>query len=216
MPSRNQSLIRRDINRLLETTERKAAEQPALAAILPVVKTAAGNVNATWQQYQQVVVTGDKERQERDDAIHSLIQWIQRWRPVIFMIVPGAETKIRALPSGAPTPDDVIRVAEDMSQFIQNMENTAAFKENALKELHQLIESARKETAEATAILPMQAMARQAFSDACINANPILINGTEIIRAIFGRTSREYKQFIARNTNTEEKAIEAEAATGEE
>jgi len=42
------------------------------------------------------------------------------------------------------------------------------------------------------------------------------VNGTEIVRAIFGRTSREYKQFIARNTSAEEKELEAEVATGEE
>jgi len=48
MPIRNQAMIRRDINRLLETCERRANEQPALAAILPVVKIATGNVNSAW------------------------------------------------------------------------------------------------------------------------------------------------------------------------
>jgi len=159
---------------------------------------------------------GNKERQERDDAIRRLIQWIQTWRPVIFITVPGAETKIRALPSSGAPPDDVIRVVEDMSLFIQKQESIITFKESALNELNSLIESARKETAEATAVLPREAVARQAFTDACLSANSILVNGTEIVRAIFGRTSREYKQFIARNTSAEEKELEAEVATGEE
>jgi len=106
---------------------------------------------------------GNKERQERDDAIRRLIQWIQTWRPVIFITVPGAETKIRALPSSGAPPDDVIRVVEDMSLFIQKQESIITFKESALNELNSLIESARKETAEATAALPQEAVARQAL-----------------------------------------------------
>ncbi len=216
MPSRNQAMIRRDINRLFDTATRNAATQPALAAILPVIATATERVNTSWQQYQSFVISGNKERQERDLAIQPLLRWIQRWRPVIFLLVPGAETKIRALPAKGATPDDIIRVAEDMAVFIQNNPSTVAFRADALNGFDEQIANARKETSEATAILPLEAASRQAFTDACLSANAILFNGTEIIRAIFGRTSREYKQFIARNTNTEEDEIAAEAAVGEE
>ncbi len=216
MPIRNQSMIRRDINRLLETCERHAAAKPALAAILPTVKSAAEKVNTAWQQYQQGVIMGNKERQERDESIFPVLQWVQQWRPVIFLTVPGAEAQIRALPAKGATPDDIIRVADDMAIFIQNNPATASFKDDALNGLNKKIESARKETAEATAILPLEAVNRQAFTDACLIANTIVVSGTEIVRAIFGRTSREYKQFIARNTSAEENEITNEAATGEE
>ena len=216
MPSRNQSMIRRDINRLQDTIERHQETYPALAAILPMVASAAELVNTSWQDYQTSAVTGDKERQERDDAINTLIAWIQRWRPVFLMLVPGAATNLRQLPSSGATPDDLIRVAEDMSEFINTNPGAEGFRAAAIADLGEKIAAARKETAEATAAFPAEAAARQAYSEACASANAILIRGTEVIRAIFGPTSPEYKQFIARVSAAEEETADEESLTGEQ
>lgn len=216
MPSRSQAIIRRDINRLQILIERLHETFKALAAIKSPVDNAAALVNNTWQKFQQAAVAGDKERAERDSAIATLIEWIQNWRPVVLMLVAGASSNIRQLPSSGATPDDVIRVAEDMVKFIDGNQGAEAFREDAKTELADKLESARKETQEASAALPAEAAARQAYSDASIAANNILIPGTEIIRANFGRTSPEYKQFIARSKPDEEEQIDTESETGEQ
>ncbi len=216
MPSRNQSMIRRDINRLKDTVERRQAEHPVLTAIQTLVTDAANAINSAWQQYQDAAVAGDKERQERDNAVTTLLGWMQRWRPVLLMVVPGANTNLRKLPSSGATPDDIIRVAEDMATFINSNAGAESIRTGATDGLGDKIASARKETVEASAALPAEAIARQAYTDACEAANPVLIRGTEVIRAIFGRTSPEYKQFIARGSAAEEAELENETMVGEE
>lgn len=216
MPSRNQTVIRRDINRLKEALSRHSESNPALGVLLPMVETAAGKVNTTWQQYQAAAVTGNKERDERDAAIDKIMRWIQQWRPITLLIVPGASENIRQLPCSGSTPDRAIQVAEDLAAFINTNETAASFREQAQTELGTLLEDAKKENQEAVAALPAESSARQAYSEACIEANTVLIRGLEVIRSIFGRTSPEYKQFIARRSTAEEDEIDAETNAGEE
>lgn len=215
MPTRNQSMIRRDINRLKETIQRYQDKQPALAAIADVVSAAAASVNSAWQEFQARAVAGDKEREERDSIIDTLTKWIQRWRHVLLMLVPGADMNVRQLPSSGATPDDVIRVAQDMAEFIKTNPAAESFRDTALASLGDLIARASKETAEATVALPAEAAARQAYTEACNSANTVLVRGTEVVRSIFGRTSPEYKQFIARASSEEEEEIAQDAFVGE-
>ena len=216
MPSRNQVIIRRDINRLKDTIERTKDSNPALSGILPTVIAVCNEVNQAWQEFQQTAVQGDKERDERDESINVLVKWIQRWRPVIMLSVPGADQNLKKLPSSGATPDDVIRVAEDMIDFINVKTEASSFKDTANSDLGDALTNAKKETTEATAILPQETSKRQAYTDACLVANEVLVKGLDIVRAIFGRTSPEYKQFIARASEKEEEEIEAEASVGEE
>ena len=216
MPTRNQVIIRRDINRLKDTIERTKDSNPALSAILPTVIAVCDEVNQAWQEFQKIAVQGDKEREERDESINILIKWIQRWRPVIMLTVPGADQNLRNLPSRGATPDDVIRVAEDMLDFINVKDEASSFRGAANTDMGNALTNAKKETTEATAILPQEASTRQAYTDACLLANEVLVKGLDTVRAIFGRTSPEYKQFIARVSEKEEEEIEAEASVGEE
>ncbi|NQT27260.1 hypothetical protein HQ585_18040 [candidate division KSB1 bacterium] len=202
MPARSLKMIRRDINRLKDTIQRHKESHAALAAFEGPVSSATQKVNEAWQNYQKVAVAGDKEREERNTAIGNLLGWIQRWRPVVLLLVPGANENLRKLPSSAPTPDDVIRVAEDMVRFIQEHTGSGLDAEAALADLGDSIEETRKETRDAVAALPAESEAREAFTEACLEANPILVRGTQVVRAIFGRTSPEYKLFIARSGNS--------------
>lgn len=217
MPSRTLSMIRRDINRLEDTVSRHKDTHAALAAMETPVKTAAQQVNETWQHYQTTAVQGDKEREERETAIGDLLGWIQRWRPLLLLMVDGAEANLKKLPPGAPTPDDVIRVAEDMVQFIQKHSGSGLDADAAMADLADRIENARKETQEAVAALPAEDAAREAFTQACVEANPVVIRGTQVIRAIFGPTSPEYKRFIARSgSGSGGEGDEGDADEGEE
>ncbi len=114
MPLRSQTIIRRGINRLDDLIKNNESSGPALVAVSGVVASAKDSVNGAWQDFQSAAVAGDKEREERDETIRILLDWVQQWRPVILLLVPGAEANIRNMPPGAATPDDVIRVVEDM------------------------------------------------------------------------------------------------------
>jgi hypothetical protein len=204
MPQRNQTIIRRDINRLNELVARSVAVHPVFLVLAQLVAQAAANVNNAWQALQAATVGGVKERKERDTAIGRLLGWIQRWRPLCFIMVPGARESIRMLPSDGATPDDVIRVAEDMRKLLGTNLAAVSFKDQALADLGGMIEETRKETDEASVALPVEAAARDAHSDACNKANAILVEGLHTVRAIFGPTSPEYKQFIAKDNSKED------------
>ena len=146
MPSRSQTRIRRDLNRLNDLIEEHATNYPALSAVQPDVAAAATRVNRCFQAYQQASVTADRERTERDVSIAKLREWVQQWRPVALLKIPGAASNLRALPASGATPDDQIRLAEDLRSLIQNDPAAEAFRDAALGALGELIELARKET----------------------------------------------------------------------
>ncbi len=81
MPGRSQSIIRRDINRLVETLEYYQEEYPVFKALLPYVRKRAVEVNGDWNAYQAATIAGDKERFERDTSVGSVLSWHQCWRP---------------------------------------------------------------------------------------------------------------------------------------
>ena len=193
----------------------QAGAHPPLAVISEMVNEATVNVNKAWQHFQSAAVSGDKERAERDTAIYTLLNWVQHWRPVIMMKVSGASDNIRNLPTSGATPDDIIHVAEDMNVFIQDNGEAESFRQEAMDALGSKLDDAKKETAEAAQALPAEAAARSAYTEACLEANRILVRGVEIVRSIFGKTSREYKQFIARASEAEEEEIDEEIALAE-
>ena len=216
MPSRNQAIIRRQINRLNLLIKERAANIPALLAIATIVENITDKVNSLWQAFQAAAISGDKERHERDESIRLLLDWVQSWRPVIMLAAEGAAMNLHNLPSGGATADDVILVAEDMVKFISDNPDMETYREQAVQSLGDRLVNAKKETAEATAALPAEAATREAYSEVCIEANVILTRCLNIVRAAFGRTSPEYKQFIARASAKEEEEIEAESVLGEE
>lgn len=205
MPSRSQAKIRRDINRLHATIQQYKDEHPPLAVLADITAAAAEAVNKAWQDYQQLAVLGDKEREERDKTIAQLKQWIKKWRPIFILFMPGAQENIKKILYSTATPDDVIRVVEDMIELMKNNPNADRFRNEALETLGDRLEVARRETSEAVAILPREVDARRIFRDACKHANVILTRGIQVVRSIFGRTSPEYKKFIARSNPSKDK-----------
>jgi hypothetical protein len=216
MPSRNQAMIRRGINRLNELIQREKDTYPVFAAVAGNVNEVAEATNTTWQEFQQAAISGDKEREERDTAVGKLETWISNWRPVVLVYVPGADRNIRTLPPTGATPDDVIRVAEDLRKFIESNDGAAAFREAALEDLGGGIEKVQSETDEATVALPRERAAREAHTTACIEANNVLVRLVQVVRNIFGSTSPQYRQFMQRASSDEESEIDSETMVGEE
>ena len=215
MATRTQTMVRRGINRLDELIQRNVETNPALSAIAVTVASARESVNQSWQSFQSAAVAGDRERTERDEAIEILLNWVQQWRPVILLLVPGADQNIRNLPASGATPDDIIRVAEDMVAFMGSNPQTGTFSENAVNDLGNKLEAAKKETGEATAALPAEALTRNLYSEACLNANTVLVRSLDVVRTVFGPTSPEYKQFISKSSKKQEDEIDQESQLGE-
>ena len=215
MPSRNLAIIRRDINRLHDLIQEHLESEPALAVLAELVQQKRDEVNSCFQKFQSAAVIGDKERKERDDAIVILLKWVQKWRPVILTLVPGADSNLKNLPSGAATPDDIIRVAEDMVKFIDTNESAASFRAKAVEALGAKLTNAKKETKEATLALPVETKAENEYTQACLEANQVLVKCLKTVKASFGGTSPEYKQFIARKSAKEEEEIDKESELGE-
>jgi hypothetical protein len=215
MPSRTLPLIRRHINRLCATVSRNVEKSAAFQAALGLIQKKTDEVNQAYQRLQAAVVSGNREREERETAIGRLLDTLQVWRPLILMAVPGANESIRALPPGAPTVDELVQLGKDMISFIENNDATAGFREDALREISESVEAAAKESGEARVALGEEKAAAEAYTEACDSANTVLVRGTEMVRSYFGATSPEYKQFIQRESAEEEAEMDKEAKLGE-
>jgi hypothetical protein len=137
---------------------------------------------------------------------------VQDWRSIVLLIISGASDNIRNLPATGAISNDIIHVAEDMQSFNQDNNEGESFRQSALDALGTKLDDAKKETSEATQALPIEAAARSAYTEACIEANTILVRGSEVVRSIFGRTSPEYKQFITRAGSIEEEDVDEEVS----
>lgn len=214
MPARSLALIYRHINRLKDTIGEYAPEHAALAALKPGADAYAAQVDSAYQAYVDSIAKGDKERGERDSAIDALRNAVSKWRGVVLCTVPGAGATVHALPPRGGTVDDMLRVGDVLEHFIETNPATTAFRKDAVGELKPLLAAAGKQTAEATSALPAQQAAREAFGAACLAANPFLVHATEVVRAIFGPTSRQYKQFIEHTTH-DHAEVDSTASAGE-
>ncbi len=214
MPARSLALIYRHINRLKDTIGEYAPKHAALAALKPGADAFATQVDDAYKHYVDSIARGDKERTERDTAIDALRGAVSKWRGVVLCTVPGAGATVHALPPRGGTVDDMLRVGDVLVHFIQTNPATAAFRKDALAELGPLLDAARKQTADATSALPAQQAAREAFSAACLAANPFLVHATEVLRAIFGPHSQQYKQFIEHDLR-DHAQVDAAANAGE-
>ena len=207
MASRSTPLIRRGINRLVDLLDRTSGH-PALEALKAQARRAADTVNESWRTLQQAAVAGDRERSERETAAQHLKLRVQQWRPTLFAWVPAAAQNIRAIPSGGATVDDLIRCAEDMVQLFQTEQAVADIHQAALSDLTVAIEAAKLQNEDAVAALPAEAQARADYSDACDDANTVLVLGLQAVRATFGPTSHEYRQFISRDSAEQDEELE--------
>jgi hypothetical protein len=171
-------------------------------------------VNDAWRAFQRAAVEGSRERDERDDAVARVRRWVQRWRPVVLLAVPGAADNLRALPPAGASPDEVLQVARDLADFIAG--HAAAFAGAAAADLGADLTEATRENREAVAAYPAELAAREAFAHATVAANPVVVHGSEVVRAVLEPHSPEYRQFLARSAATEEDEDDSAAATGEE
>lgn len=108
--------IQRDNARVVEIAERHA-DRSSLKAIHAKASPAAALVAAAAKQLRDARLTQNKEATERDVASRAVLDWIQEWRPIALLEVDGAAANLKALPPGAPTPDQLAAVAESLADL---------------------------------------------------------------------------------------------------
>lgn len=212
MPGRSQAIIRHHLNRLQAEIDRHAEEHAPLAALQPLVTSTANQLNEAWQHYMSTVDNGDREREERDDAIGQLANWIRSWRPVAIALSPSSEQSLEEVPFRQSSPSNILTLARDLKHFIEEKEALAPIREIAIQDLGTLLEDATRETSEATEALPLEESARHDLTTMSLEANRVLLRGIEVVRVIFGRTSSEYRQFMQRSI---ERSVDEDVVVGE-
>jgi hypothetical protein len=191
MPTRSHTLIRQDINRLSAVIRLHQELHPPLTLIAPVVDKAAREVNKTWRYYHRLITTNMRVMDMQDSPLLTLLGWIHRWRPALQILVPGAEIRLRKLSSRKWTIHDLIWLAEDMRMLIESVGNGL---EVALDDFGEGL-ALSEQALQVSVSFPDETEAFETHTKACLEANKILLRGTQIIKAIFGRTSPEYKPF---------------------
>ena len=210
MSKRSQKRIRRDLKRLKGVVDEHAVAHAELDVIKEDVDQHVEAVDTTWRASQAASIKSTKELKERDVAATPLLKWARSWRGVIKIKVPGASANIRELPTDGATPDDVINQASDIQALISTNPAAAPFRERALAKLGTKLEDAKRENTEAKAAVPAKEQAEDAFAEATLAANFILVEGSRIVRNIFGPKSYEYKRLITRKRTKEEEEEDAE------
>lgn len=216
MPARSQKRIRRDIKRLKGVVDEHAVGKEELDAIKPDVDQHVDAVDTTWQAYQAASIKSTKELGERDAAVSPLLKWARSWRGVVKIKVPGASANIREIPADGATPDDVINQASDIQALISTNPAAASFRERALAKLGTKLEDAKRENTEAKAAVPAKEVAEDAFAEATLAANFILVEGSKIVRNVFGPKSHEYKRLVTRKRTKEEEEEDAQDEDGDD
>lgn len=214
MGTRTQARVRRDINRLVELIDGRPQE-PALQALRSLVVPHAERVNAGARTLAAARLAQDKEAAERDTAARTVLTWIQTWRPLVLIAAPGAAANLRALPAGAATADDLLRVVSDLRALIDTYRDPAgnpfAFAEAALAGLAEADAALGRESSDAVQALAAEAAAQGEFAEATAAAAPVIVRGSQVVRALFGPTSPEYRRLVQRSTPEERAANDAVA-----
>lgn len=209
MPARSQKQIRHDLKRLKGIVDEHAPVHEGLAAIKDAVDARVADVDAKWQALVQARLTSTTEIKQRDDALGPLEHWARIWRSVVVVKVPGAQENIRTIPADGATVDDIINAAADIKHLIETHAAAEPFRDKALAALGTKLEDAQRENAEAKLAVPAMLKAAEAFADSTLAANALLVEGSRIVRNIFGANSHEYKRLVRRKRTKSEEEDDA-------
>lgn len=196
MPTRSLTTIRKDITRLAALIEREKAAHPVLVAMAPVIAGHAAALDEASRTVTEISVRAARERDERTDAVDLLYRWVRTWRPAVLVLVPGAAKSLLELPTASGSPDDILRVAQDLHAFLLRDPAAEPLRAAAIAELGHQLGLTETEISEATRALADEAAARERQTRLATAANEALVHTLAIVRTLFGATSPQYKQFI--------------------
>lgn len=183
MPARFHQWVRREINRLAKVFAERAADDPAIEAVYPLVAHAADEMNAAWLSYRRVRARSPSAPECQ------LARFVERYRPVAILLVPGALNELDELPPCGGR--DLAMIAEHLLALIESEPSEAKLAQAMRAELIAAREGALvgKSSAEESA--------RYTLSDAAQRASLVIAHAVELYRGTVSAESGLYAEFAA-------------------
>jgi hypothetical protein len=182
MPAKAHQWTRREMNRLVRVVAAHAKAHPPLEAMRSMIVHCADELNTAWADYRR---TRAKKPQVEDER--ALSRFVQRWRPVVILLVPGATERLGELPPRGGR--SLVAYAEQLVSLVRSEPGEERLAEILKAELD--VSCAAMEEALSDA----EDAAGLALSDAAQRANIVLFHTLDALRACVGEDSEVYRDF---------------------
>jgi hypothetical protein len=184
MPAKAHQWTRREMNRLVRVVSAHAKSYPPLEAVRSMIVHCADELNTAWADYRRT-----RAKQLRDESQRTLSRFVERWRPVVILLVPGAMERLGELPPRGGK--SLLAYAQEIVVLVQDEPGEARLAEILRMELDATAAAADEVFSDAADA------ALLALSDAAQRANIVLLHGLDALRACVGEDSEVYRDFAA-------------------
>jgi hypothetical protein len=167
----------------------ESTERVALKAAAPDMVAATSAFFAANSQVARLEQTSAKEVAEAMTAQAPLAKLFDEVSPIVMKKVSGVAW---VAASSFSTPDDFLKAAEGLEQVVED-HSGEAWAAPILTKLAALVDSAAKEQSKATEAVRALQKAKAARAQAAQAARDELVAFRRVVRATFGRSSREYR-----------------------
>lgn len=172
----------------------------ALRAILPAILAAIANWKERAAGVKEAARKAQEEGAQAIAALKPLGELYDRTREVVMLKVPAERFPAA---STLVVPTDFLAKAEDLEDILDRHRE-----EPWAKELFELmvptLDTAVKEMSEGTEALNALQKAQAEMREAAAAARPLFVRFRRIVRATYGRSSREYRSLLDRQSSATE------------
>lgn len=182
MPAKAHQWTRREINRLVRVVSTHAKNHPPLEAVRSMVVHCADELNTAWADYRRA-----RARRRGEECERTLSRFVERWRPVAILLVPGAMDRLGELPPRGGK--SLVAYAQEIVSLLRS--------EPGEERLARIVEEdlAKAAAAAEECLSDAEDAARLALSDAAQRANIVLFHALDTLRACVGEDSEVYREF---------------------
>lgn len=145
-----------------------------------------------------------KEVREALDALNPLRKFFDEIRQVVMAKVPGV---VMQAASSYVTPDDFLAAAEEQEAILEEHKD-ADWAKALYEKVGGMLDSALKEQKEATGSLAALQKAKAERRSVALRARPVFVQFRRVVRATFGRQSREYRSLLDKRGVPAEEDVE--------
>ena len=183
-------------------------EQVALKAVLPEVMAHCQSFKVADSAVKSQERVTAKEVDEAVRASKPLRSFYDQTREVLMAKVPG-----QTYPASVTlkTPDDAINACEDVEDVLEERQGESWAKP-LFDKMVPLLDSAVREQAEASVAMQTLQKVKAQRKAVALGARPTFVHFRRVVRATFGRTSKEYRSLLDRRGIAAEDDVETSAA----
>lgn len=172
------------MNRLVRVVADHAEAHPPLAALRMMLVHCAHELNAAWADYRRARAKKGGASVDRE-----LSRFVQRWRPVVILLVPGAAERLGELPPRGG------RCLTSYAEVLVSLVREEPDEERLTATLEAELRAIQARAFGGESYSDAEDAARFALSDAAQRANIVLFHGLDALRACVGEDSAVYRDF---------------------